>query len=110
MNPLQTFLNWLSKQWLFLLGGFLSGIIAFIWQVISNPVGAINQFMIHVINIILPLWPSTPSNLRVGSLIDNFGSSFPLIGSGIIAEIFNTLLGALSIFILIKLYKLLPFV
>lgn len=110
INPITILLDWLRKQWIFSLGGFIAAILTFIWQIISNPLGAINQFFIHLINIFIVILPSTPDNLKFGSLLSSFEDNFPMIGSGVLVQIIEGVTGILLIFLLLKLIKLLPFI
>jgi hypothetical protein len=110
INPITILLDWLRKQWIFSLGGFIAGILTFIWQIISNPLGAINQFFIHVIDVFLLILPSTPETLKFGSLLSGFDSNFPMIGSGVLVQIIEGITGIFLIFLLLKLIKLLPFI
>lgn len=76
---------------------------------ISNPQGAINQFMIHCIDVIFELWPETPSHLKIASILSKFAAKVPSVGWGILWETIQGLLGILTLVLFVKLYKLLPF-
>lgn len=76
---------------------------------VLDPGGAINAFLCFCIDIVAAVWPATPNDLKLGSLLASFAQSFPLVGWGIILEIIQTCVSMLVIVLLVKLYKLLPF-
>lgn len=82
------------------------GVACFFAECISNPKGAINSFMCHFIDIIVVALPSTPSGLKINSLISSYSGAF---GTALIADLVSTALSILSIYLVVKLYKFLPF-
>lgn len=87
----------------------ITSIIALVLGAIRDPGGAVNAFICRIIDLILIPWPSTPSSLKLGSLLSSFANAFPIIGYGIVLEIAQALGGIFALFVVIKIYKLLPF-
>ena len=84
-------------------------VICFGWNVVTYPRGAVNQFMIMVVDMIASVFPSTPSQYQLYSMLDAFAAKFPQVGWGVIYEIFSGISGMLGIYLTIKLWRLLPF-
>jgi hypothetical protein len=84
-------------------------IVAFLLAALADPQGWMNKLIVSAIDYIVLIFPSTPLNLRIGSLIDSLGTSLPFIGKGIIREIISTIISIFSIRAIIVIYKLLPF-
>lgn len=84
-------------------------IIAFLLGALLNPQGLLNQIVCGTIDGIASLLPSTPNNLKIGSLIDSIAATMPAVGRGIIREMFVTLTAMMAVIAVIKIYKLLPF-
>lgn len=87
----------------------LSKLFSILLGAIANPFGAVNSFICLLIDGIASVWPSTPENLKVGSLIASIGTAIPLVGTAVVYDIFQTAGSMLAIVLLIKLYKLIPF-
>ena len=86
--------------------GFL---ICFATNCILDPTGAINQFMITCIDIIVIPFPSTPDNYKLANLLYQFSQQLPSIGWGAVNEVFSGIFGMLTIYLSYKVYKILPF-
>jgi len=107
-------INWINKQNLFskitLLGfaPFITVLSAF-YNAFTDPNGAINTFFIWVGSFVIDWLPSTPDNLKLTNILYNFSTAYPSIGWGPVFAIVNGLLPILTIFILLKLIKFIPF-
>lgn len=84
-------------------------IVALILGAINNPEGAVNTFLITMIDNISYLFPSTPENLKIYSILNQVSSHLPLVGRSIIYDIAQTISIIFSILVIIKIYKLIPF-
>jgi|SRR6476646_7780531 len=85
-------------------------IFCFILECIRNPQGAINSFMCHAIDIVADVFPSTPHQYQIASILADFGASWSVIGWGILWQTLEGCLGLLSIYLVVKLYRMLPFI
>jgi hypothetical protein len=92
-----------SKKYECLLGV----ILCFIWNVIEDPEGAINQFMIHVVDVVFAQLPSTPEDYKLASILADFAASNTAIGWGVLWEIIQVPMGLLSMLLVIKLIQFL---
>jgi hypothetical protein len=84
-------------------------IVAFLLAALADPQGWMNKVVISAIDFISSIFPSTPSNLKISSLINSISSTLPALGRGIIADLFSTLASIAAIRLVIVIYKLLPF-
>lgn len=84
-------------------------IVALLLAAIADPNGWINSIICGAIDAISSIFPSTPENLKVSSFITLIGDNLPLIGKGVIYEIFLTITTITTIAGIIKIYKLIPF-
>lgn len=82
-------------------------ILCFLSNIILYPQGAINRFMIHLIDIIFLPLPSTPENWKLANILADFAASNPHVGWGILWEIIQMPLGLLALFLA---YKVIVFV
>lgn len=87
----------------------ICAILCFITECIANPKGAINTFIIHFIDISASILPSTPPQLTLSGFLSSYQATNPLFSVGILSEIFTIVFPLLSIYLVIKLYKFLPF-
>ncbi len=101
-------LHWLNNPWGYC-GVIFSSIFILIYQCIQNPEGAVNSFMILLIDMIVGQFPETPAEYKLGTLLSNFYGQVPWLPGSQLTEIFQGIAGMLSIFLFIKLWKLLPF-
>ncbi|MGK7893256.1 MAG: hypothetical protein AB4372_06405 [Xenococcus sp. (in: cyanobacteria)] len=84
-------------------------ILSLILGAIKNPEGAVNTFLVKMIDLIAPFFPATPPNLKLSYLIDSVDSVMPAVGKAVIFEIFQSIALIISVSIVIKVYKLIPF-
>lgn len=88
--------------------------ISIILGFIADPGGTVSFFACKILTFIFVFFPSTPEPLRLGNLFDDMLTSldntFPLIGGGVLNEVFTTITSVLLIIISIKVYKLIPFI
>lgn len=87
----------------------VAGIAAFLLGALADPQGFMNQVVCGIIDGVATIFPSTPDNLKIGTMIDSLGASMPAVGRGIIREVFNTILIIAGLLAVVKIYKLLPF-
>jgi|GEM_PF-3162969 hypothetical protein len=77
---------------------------------IVDPNGAINTFMILLIDLVKNVFPNVPSGMTIGAWVTSFQNSFPIIGGAVLVEVINGVLGMIGLIAIIKIWKLLPFV
>lgn len=87
----------------------IGSIVCFIYNVIADPDGAINQFMIFLIDMVYSLFPSTPTQYTIGSMLSSFAAEHPAIGWGSVYEIFSGMSVMFGLWCIVKLWQLLPF-
>ena len=85
-------------------------IFALMIAAIADPNGAINTFMILLIDLVKGVFPDTPNDMTISSWVLSFQNSFPVIGGSILIETINGVLGMIALMMIIKIWKLLPFV
>lgn len=95
-----------SFKWLILA---FTGPVGIVLGAIANPGGAVNSFICRIIDVVAIPFPSTPNNLKIVNLLAATGDSIPLVGRAVVYDIFTTAFSMLSIVLLIKIYKLIPF-
>lgn len=109
IKVLQEIAHFLNNPWGYC-GVIFSSIFILIYQCIQNPQGAVNQWMIILIDIIASEFPSTPPEYKLGfmlnQLYETLPSWFPAAG---VSEIFQSIGGMLTLLLFIKLWKMLPF-
>lgn len=76
---------------------------------VANPKGAVNTFMIKLIDIIFEFWPSTPDDKKIGYMLGEFALEYPGIGWGPLYEIMHGVAILFGLILFFKLYKALPF-
>lgn len=84
-------------------------IVAFLLGALANPQGWMNSVVCSAIDYIAAIFPSTPANLKISSLIDSVALAMPLVGRGIISDILGSIAAIFAIRAVIVIYKLLPF-
>lgn len=99
----------LKLEWYWWVNAQLLLIVCTVYSAIKNPSGAINLFMNKCIDIIASPLPSTPNQYKLGTLLDNFFYTYPAVGNAATFEILQGVLGILTIYLAVKLYKFLPF-
>jgi len=87
----------------------ITSVVAFLLGALLNPQGFMNDVICFAIDYISALFPSTPENLKIATIVNNLGDSVPLVGRGVIREVFITISSIVLISLAIKIYKLLPF-
>lgn len=85
-------------------------IFALMIAAIADPNGAINTFMILIIDLVKNVFPNTPDDMKIASWVASFQDTFPIIGGAILVETLNGVLGMIAMMAIIKIWKLLPFV
>lgn len=101
--------NIVNVKWIWWACPPLFTIVCFLYSCITNPEGAINQFMITILSSVLVLFPSTPENFKIGSLLAATAQAFPAVGWGPVFEIYQGALGIFTISLLVRVWKFLPF-
>lgn len=86
----------------------LFGLVAFLASAYLNPTGAWNGWVIGAIDHVAANFPSTPQQYTLAGLADSIADVIPF-GTGIIFEIFQSLIGLGGLMVIIKIYKLIPF-
>lgn len=76
---------------------------------VADPAGAANQFLVTMIDHVAIYWPETPENLKLANLIMGQLEPGTSVGKSILIDIYQTGFLMLSVVLLIKLYKLIPF-
>lgn len=89
--------------------GTVTTIIYVIYESIKNPQGAINHFMILIIDMVYSVFPSTPDSFTVGHNLQLFADSYPEIGWGVLFEIYQGFEVMFGLWCVVTLWKLLPF-
>lgn len=84
-------------------------LVAWLLGALANPQGAMNGIVNKTIDLVAGILPSTPSNLKIGTLLTEVSAYMPAVGRAVIAEIFFTLSSIFILFAAVKLYKLIPF-
>jgi hypothetical protein len=82
-------------------------ILCFLWNVISYPQGAINQFMIHITDVAVAGLPATPQDYKLASILADFAASNTAVGWGVLWEIIQIPIGLLSMLLVIKMIQFL---
>ena|ERR687885_2010937 len=81
--------------------------------VIADPTGSFGYFICIMIEVILSPLPSTPESLKITNLISQFtqslGDAYPVIGAGLLNEVFGSVGIVVGILVIVKIYKLIPF-
>ena len=87
----------------------LIGIVAFLVAALKYPQGWMNSVVITTIDAIANVFPSTPEELKIGTIINTIGDSMPLVGRAVVKEIFVTISSMVGIALVVKIYKLILF-
>ena len=87
----------------------LIAIILFFYQIIRNPNGAVNTFMIFLFDNFYSYFPSTPEQFKIVSLLNSFAAEYPDIGWGVVYEIFSGMSVLFGLWAAVKIFKILPF-
>ena len=84
-------------------------LVYFAYNCVNNPEGAINTFMIMLIDMVYGFFPVTPNHYTIGYMLTEFSSQFPSIGWGVIYQIFYGMSVMFGLWCVVKLWQLLPF-
>jgi hypothetical protein len=98
-----------TVQWKWYACGVFTTIICVVYNAVKYPEKAINLWICRVIDMIVGNLPSTPNNMKLGYMISIVLEDTP-IGGNTLVEIFSGLLGLLSIYLVWKVYRSLPFI
>lgn len=94
------------------LAGIIVGlgiILAFVVAAIANPSGWLNQSICFVIDMIVSVFPATPSAFRFESIIVSLSSFLPSFGVFAVREAFHAFRDVMSFLVIYKIYKMIPF-
>ena len=83
-------------------------VFCFAANAIMYPEGFINSRFIWMIDMIAAYLPSTPEHYKIGTMLVAF-SEQSVIPLGVVYEIFQGVAGILAIYLVVKMYKFLPF-
>jgi hypothetical protein len=59
-----------------------------------------------LVGMIIGFLPSTPPQYTIGGLITATGDALPMIGTGLLSEIYTMVQGVLALFLVIKAFKI----
>jgi hypothetical protein len=62
-------------------------------------------WLCDIVGVVIGAFPSTPTNLTVGGLITSAGEAMPLVGTGILSELYTMVQSVFSIFLIIKVVR-----
>lgn len=93
---------------LFLALSLLGGVFAAVAGAFANPRGWVNSSINFVIDYISEIFPQTPPNLKIASLIAS-APFVDVVGTRVISETLVTIASMASIALMVKIYKLIPF-
>ena len=75
----------------------------------TDPTSFINTLICGLIDIVSIPFPSTPTELKLSSIVNLLSSTLPVFGKAIIESIIGTVRDLFVLYISIKIYKLIPF-
>lgn len=112
MNPFQAIYNLIRHVATppAILASILIPVAYVVSSAFINPQGALNTFLIKVIDMIFLFWPSTPTHMQIGYLLNQFALQFPALGMGLVYEIMAGVGGILLLVMFFKLIKIIPFI
>jgi hypothetical protein len=96
-------------QWKWYACGVFVLIICVVYNAMKYPEQAINLWICRIIDMIVIYLPKTPENMKLGYMISNILENTP-IGGNTLIEIFTGVMGLLSIYLIWKVYRSLPFI
>jgi hypothetical protein len=62
-----------------------------------------------LVGLIIGVFPSTPDQFTIAGLIEAAGSALPIIGTGILSELYSMLQAIFAMFFVIKAFKILQY-
>lgn len=87
----------------------IAAVFAVLVVAATNPASFMNQLVCGLIDIVAIPFPSTPENLKLASVVNVLASSLPIFGRAIIDSIISTVRDLFVVYLIIKVYKLIPF-
>lgn len=87
----------------------LTGVVSLVLWCVANPQSAVNLFICKIIDVVSSVFPSTPPELKISTLLASLGGAVPLIGYGIFLDIAQLIFAMFSVVVIVKIYKLIPF-
>lgn len=87
----------------------LVAIVSWLLGALIDPQGFMNGVVNKVIDVVASILPSTPTSLKVGTIINSVAALMPNVGRAVISEIFISLVAIFGLVGAVKLYKLIPF-
>lgn len=87
----------------------LGVVLAFVVAAIADPSGWLNQSICYVIDMLVSVFPSTPSALRLEGIITSISAVIPPIGVYAIREAYHAFRDVFSLIVVFKIYKMIPF-
>jgi hypothetical protein len=98
-----------TVQWKWYACGVITTIICVIYNAVKYPEKATNLWICRIIDMIIEYLPKTPDNMKLGYLMNQITNTIP-VGTGTLTEIFTGIIGLLSIYLVWKIYRSLPFI
>ena len=62
-----------------------------------------------LVGLIIGVFPSTPNQFTIAGLIEATGEALPIIGTGILSELYSMLQAIFAMFFFIKAFKILQY-
>jgi hypothetical protein len=62
-----------------------------------------------LVGLIIGIFPSTPHEFTIAGLIESAGSALPVIGTGILSELYSMLQSIFALFFVVKAFKILQY-
>jgi hypothetical protein len=59
-----------------------------------------------LVGMVIAFLPSTPPQYTIGGLITATGKALPMIGTGLLSEVYTMVQGILALFLVIKAFKI----
>jgi hypothetical protein len=84
-------------------------ILAVVIAALADPAGWLNQSICFVITMIAAVFPATPSNLRLESILVSLTPYLSDIGVYAVREAFHAFRDVLTFIMIFKVYKMIPF-
>lgn len=105
-----SFLKPRLNPWTLCLSSMSFVIVCLIYKSVQNPTGAINQFIILLEDMAFSVFPATPDQYKLSSIIISFSDNYPYFGWGTLKEIFSGFAGMFTIWIVWRVYRALPLI
>lgn len=108
-NALQLILNAIVQNPLKCAAALAIPLLCLATAAVADPKGAVNTFMLHMVDATFSVWPSTPPNMKIGYLVAEFIGQVPLADNFYVLQTLSGVTGILAIVIFFKVLKSLPF-